>query len=63
MQEVGRICKIDHKTAKNIFTNREKWFNLEISEAPMNTRCALFAKFKLIDDEVANFTNCVESQR
>ena len=61
--EVGQICKIDRKTAKNIFNNRDKWVNLEISGTPMGIRRALYAKFKPIDDEVLNFINFVRSER
>ena len=31
-REVGRICKIDRKTAKYALINREKWFNCKIME-------------------------------
>ena len=57
--EVGQFSKIDHKTAKNIFTNRGKWLNLEKSGARISVRHALCPKLKPVDDEVVNFINCV----
>ena len=61
--EVGRICKIDHKTAKNIFNNSDKWVCLENPGTPLSIRRTLYAKFKPIVDEVVNFINFVLSQR
>ena len=52
--EVGRICKIDCRTAKNFF-NPEKLINLRKSGLPMGVRRALYTKFMPINDEVLNF--------
>ena len=44
--EVGRICKIDRKTAKNIFKNRDKWVDLEKSGAQNKYQTRIVCKIQ-----------------
>lgn len=59
--EVGRIWKIDRKIAKNNIKNNEKWIKLENSGDEMEVRCAMYAKYKSIDDDVLKLVNFLRS--
>ena len=60
---VGRICKIDRKSVRNILSRREKLLSDEMRGIPIHVKRPLFAEHPDIEADVIKFIKFVRSER